>query len=397
MFVEHNEEYRKCIMMKKKKVVFFINSLYGGGAEKVLQTLLKHINYDKFDITLYSVNQGILNASYPSNIQYYYVFNSCKPSASIYEKFLVRLKNKVKLWVYEHFSPKVFYRFFIKGKYDTEVAFIEGYATRIVGGSTNSSSKKIAWVHIDLKQNPWTRVAYQSFEEEREIYKIFSLVCTVSDSVLKVTNELFPNISHLSVVHNPIDEKLILMKSKENFINNQWIQNVYTFISVGRLVHQKGYDLLLPIFKRLIDEGYPVSLNILGTGCDKEQLENFILENRLSSHISLLGYIDNPYSYIAKADIFVVSSRSEGYSTVVSEALILGIPVISTNCAGMNELLGENSEYGMLADNTPEALYTAIKKLLENKQLYSYYKNKAKERGEQFHLSSLMTNIENIL
>mgnify|MGYP005961117883 CR=1 FL=1 len=384
-------------MMKKKKVVFFINGLYGGGAEKVLQTLLQHINYDKFEITLYSVNKGDLNSSYPNNIKYHYVFDSCKPSASIYEKFLVRLKNKVKLWVYEHFSPKTFYRLFIKGKYDTEVAFIEGYATRIVGGSTNPESKKIAWVHIDLEQNHWTKVAYQSLIEEKQTYRVFDLVCAVSKSVLKVTNELFPGIRQLLVVHNPIDERFILGRAQVPFDNIKWIQNSFTFVSVGRLVHQKGYDLLLPIFKRLIDEGYPVSLNILGTGCDKEHLENFILENKLSSHISLLGYIDNPYSYIAKADIFVVSSRSEGYSTVVSEALILGIPVISTNCAGMNELLGENSEYGMLADNTPEALYTAIKELLENKQLYSYYKNKAKERGEQFHLSSLMTNIENIL
>lgn len=381
----------------RKKVLFFADGLYGGGAEKVLQTLLQHLDKDKFEITLYSMKQEALNDLYPQDINYHYVFSLCSESASVWKKLRVRCLNKVKLVVYYHLSPTWFYRLFIKGKYDTEVAFIEGYATRIVSGSTNPQSKKIAWVHIDLEQNHWTRIAFQSLNEEDKVYQKFDLVCAVSKTVSDVTQKLFPNIRQSLVIYNPIDEQQIVKKSMETFHNDKWIQSNITFISVGRLVHQKGYDRLLPIFKRLVNEGYPISLNILGTGTNKEKLEAYIGENNLSEYISLLGYVNNPYPYMVKSDIFVVSSRSEGFSTVVSEALILGMPIVSTFCAGMDELLGSKSEYGILTKNDSKSLYLGIKKILDDRLLYTSYKEKARRRGERFKIKYLMQSIENIL
>lgn len=381
----------------RKKVLFFADGLYGGGAEKVLQTLLQHLDKDKFEITLYSMKQETLNDLYPQDINYHYVFSSCSESASVWKKLCVRCLNKIKLFVYYHLSPTWFYRLFIKGEYDTEVAFIEGYATRIVSGSTNPQSKKIAWVHIDLEQNHWTRIAFQSLNEEDKVYQKFDLVCAVSKTVSDVTQKLFPNIRQSLVIYNPIDEQQIVKKSMETFHNDKWIQSNITFISVGRLVHQKGYDRLLPIFKRLVNEGYPISLNILGTGTNKEKLEAYIGENNLSEYISLLGYVNNPYPYMVKSDIFVVSSRSEGFSTVVSEALILGMPIVSTFCAGMDELLGSKSEYGILTKNDSKSLYLGIKKILDDRLLYTSYREKARRRGERFKIKYLMQSIENIL
>ncbi len=381
----------------RKKVLFFADGLYGGGAEKVLQTLLQHLDKDKFEITLYSMKQEALNDLYPQDINYHYVFSSCSESASVWKKLRVCCLNKIKLFVYYHLSPTWFYRLFIKGEYDTEVAFIEGYATRIVSGSTNPKSKKIAWVHIDLEQNHWTRIAFQSLNEEDKVYQKFDLVCAVSKTVSDVTQKLFPNIRQSLVIYNPIDEQQIVKKSMETFHNDKWIQSNITFISVGRLVHQKGYDRLLPIFKRLVNEGYPISLNILGTGTNKEKLEAYIGENNLSEYISLLGYVNNPYPYMVKSDIFVVSSRSEGFSTVVSEALILGMPIVSTFCAGMDELLGSKSEYGILTKNDSKSLYLGIKKILDDRLLYTSYREKARRRGERFKIKYLMQSIENIL
>lgn len=395
MFVEHNEEYRKCIMMKKKKVVFFINSLYGGGAEKVLQTLLKHINYDKFDITLYSVNQGILNASYPSNIQYYYVFNSCKPSASIYEKFLVRLKNKVKLWVYEHFSPKVFYRFFIKGKYDTEVAFIEGYATRIVGGSTNSESKKIAWVHIDLEQNHWTGIAYRNFEEEKKVYSLLDIVVSVSSSVNEATQRLLGNIKNPMVLYNPIDTDFIHIQSGKTLSIPQK-RNRIRLISVGRYVPQKAFHRLISISARLIKLGYNIELLLLGEGHERPNLENQIQELGLNDYVSLLGFQDNPYPFIKSADLFVCSSLTEGYSTVVTESLILNKPIVTTDCAGMRELLLDG-ECGLITENNEDALFEGIKKVLDSRKLYDIYVANILKTNVRFNVQNLMNRIENII
>lgn len=79
----------------------------------------------------------------------------------------------------------------------------------------------------------------------------------------------------------------------------------------------------------------------MGEGTDREKLEQYIKQHHLETCVRLSGFHTNPYPYLAKADLFVCSSRAEGYSTVITEALILGLPIITTRCAGMQELLGE--------------------------------------------------------
>lgn len=199
----------------KRKIVFFVNSLYGGGAEKVLQTLLRHLDPHKFDITLYSLHKDKLDKNYPSNIAFRYIFGHSK------------WRNYIKILIYNHFSPSLFYRLFVRGKYDTEVAFIEGYSTRIVSGSTNSKSKKIAWVHIDLQNNHWTDIAFHNRKEEDTCYKMFDAVVAVSETARQASLNLFPGIKRAIVLYNPIDSREIILKSKEkdlfdvNCSNNQ--------------------------------------------------------------------------------------------------------------------------------------------------------------------------------
>lgn len=87
-----------------------------------------------------------------------------------------------------------------------------------------------------------------------------------------------------------------------------------------------------------------------------------MIENNLTDTFTFLGYRDNPYKYVKKADLYVCSSRREGFSTAVTEALIVGTPVVSTNCSGAYELLGKNNEYGIVTENNEDALYEGIKK-----------------------------------
>lgn len=187
----------------KRKVVFFINSLYGGGAEKVLQTLLRYLDRQRFEITLYSLHREKLDDNYPSDITFRYIYGHGKWS------------DYLKTFVYQYFSPSLFYRLFVKGKYDTEVAFIEGYSTRIVSGSTNPCSRKIAWVHIDLKNNHWTDVAYHHRKEEQACYRKFDVVVGVSETVRQGALQLFPEIKSSLCLYNPIDSEEIIKKSKE--------------------------------------------------------------------------------------------------------------------------------------------------------------------------------------
>ena len=99
-------------------------------------------------------------------------------------------------------------------------------------------------------------------------------------------------------------------------------------VTVGRLEHQKGYDRLVRIINRLVKDGVPLELWILGVGSQEASLKQYIHEHQLDEYVKLLGFRSNPYKYIVQADLFVSSSRSEGYSTAVTEALILACQLL---------------------------------------------------------------------
>ncbi len=125
-------------------------------------------------------------------------------------------------------------------------------------------------------------------------------------------------------------------------------------------------------------------------------LNNYIEENNLNEDITLLGYQENPYSYVHKADLFVCSSYNEGFSTAVTESLVVGTPVVTTLCSGMEELLGTNNEFGLITKNTEDALYEGMVKLINSPKLLEYYRNKAVERGQEFSLENTIKATENL-
>ena len=100
---------------------------------------------------------------------------------------------------------------------------------------------------------------------------------------------------------------------------------------------------------------------------------------------------------MAAADLYVCSSRREGFSTAVTEALIVGTPVVSTDCSGARELLGDNDEYGLVVENSEEGVYQGMKRMLSNPPLLAHYKEKAKERGAFFHKEKTVRAVEDML
>lgn len=378
----------------KKSVLFVTNNMTGGGAEKILHTIICNIDTNKFDVTVCSLHEQNSLAEWPNNIKYRYIFRH--KAKSTIGRFINYVTNKFKLIIYEYFSPQVFYRLFVNGKYDTEIAFIEGYATRIVGGSTNPKSKKLAWLHIDMYNNHWSRIAFHSDKEEISTYKKFEKIFGVSRNVADSISKLYPEIENTEVIYNPINESDIREKSQEYNVVRNLLEKKFRFISVGRLVEQKGYDRLIPVISDLRSLGFNVELLIVGVGSEQDTLEALIRDYNLKDYVELVGYKKNPYPYFVSSDAFVCSSRSEGYSTVISEALILGLPVVSTNCAGTKELLGINSEYGIITDNSSESLRDGMIRMMES-GVCAKYKELSKRRGAMFSLHELMSSIEKCL
>lgn len=376
----------------RKNILFLIESLSGGGAEKVLVTLVNNLDRSKFDITLCCVvNTGKYVSALNSDVHYTYIIpdiSSLKGIKRWYYSFLYHL-------VYQWLPLKWVYKLFVPQNKDVEVAFVEGFATKLLSYSTNRKSKKIAWVHTDLEKNHWTESIYKDIEEEQMCYQQYNQIITVSDTALSAFKRIFKEVRiPIQTLYNPIDSNEILSKGKEKIscIKTSKIR----LVSVGRFVHQKAYDRLLRIVNLLIQQNYPIELWIIGEGEERGSLENYIRDNGLEKVVTLWGFQTNPYAYLKYCDLFVCSSVSEGYSTAVTEALILGLPVITTDCSGMGELL-DNGKYGIITENSEDALYQGLKNILEHSELLDYYRHQAQDRGKDFSLLNLLSPIEKIL
>ena len=374
----------------KRSVLFVIESLAGGGAEKVLSVLVKYFNYEKYEVTVCPiVDTGV----YCEEVKKY--VNHYTPIISFHGNLLSQLWNRVKYkLIYSILPVRWVYKFFIPQGNDVEIAFCEGFLTRLLSHA-DLKSKKIAWIHTDLIDNPWPVElgVYKNIEEEKIAYSSYDKIVCVSQTAKESFCKLYGNKERTITIYNPIDVDDIRQKAGEKINrNNQTIH----LISVGRLVPQKGYDRLLNAVKRLHEEGYSFKLTILGEGTERNLLEEFISSNDMHSYVSLPGFVDNPYHEIAVSDIFVCSSRAEGFSLVIAEAMVLGIPVISTYCSGPNELL-EEGQCGMLVENSENGIYQGLKIVLQHKEQLSDCIEAAREKIYGLSPTVIYNQIETLL
>ena len=388
-----------------KKILFVVHTLQVGGAEKVLLNILKNINKSKYDITVLAiVNDGIYvqDVKNIKGIKYKYVFNSLFKKArenknSKKHNLAKRMMNKiwkVYLWLLKYF-PSIMYRIFVREKYDVEIAFLEGKVAKFVSHSKNKKSKKIAWIHTDINNKPSCSI-FRNLEEEIKCYKKFYKIICVSDEVKNRFSNKTGITENIYVQLNPIDSENILKKQDEKIteeLNNKGL----IVCSVGRLVKEKGYDRLLEVHNRLIKESIEHTLWIIGDGVKKDELEKYIEENNLKDTVNLVGYQKNPYKYIKKSDIFVCSSRVEGLSSVLLEAAIIGKPIVTTDCPGAKEILGDDGQSALIVENSTEGLYLGMKTILEDIELMRKFQVNIKKRSKLFNLQEAIKQIEKII
>ena len=374
-----------------KKVLLMVDNLDQGGVSKVLFDLLDNVDKKKYDITVMALyNNGIYKDKIKSYGKYIYCFNPPDEEDNSIKSKLYR-----KYWGGMLKLPERFiYKWFVKEKYDIEIAFMHGWSTKFISGSNNKNSKKIAWVHVDLVT--WNRVdgVFKNLDHHKKAYSKFHEVICVS-KIVKHGVEKKYGVKNAKVIYNPINREKILKLSNEK-IDDIKSTNKFKLISVGRLAEQKGYDRLLRVFKRLNDQGLDLQLSIIGSGEKYNELNDYIEKNNLSDKVFLLGYRENPYKYVKNSDLFVCSSISEGFSLVIGEAMAVGVPVISVACPGPNEVIGFG-EYGMLVNNDEISLFDGIKKLVTNKEIYDEYIDKAIERGRMFSVRKFICDLESIL
>lgn len=364
-----------------KRILFFIPSLAGRGAEKVLINLVNNLNKKKYDVTVQTLfDRGRNKEQLDSNIHYKYVF---------------KRSFRGNVYFFKLFSTKLLYKLMIKEKYDIIVSFLQSPTTRIISGCDDKSTKLVNWIHNETKNiKDFTKV-YRNKKEFEKCLKKYDLTVFVSNTAKESFEEKF-NINLTSCVkYNVVNEVYIKEKANEEITDINFENNKTNLITVGGLVYQKGYDRLLKIMKKIVSKNKDVHLYILGEGEQKEHLNKILNENLLENYVTLMGYKENPYKYVKRADLFVCSSYYEGYSTAVTEALILETPVITTLCSGMEELL-EYGKYGIITDNNDESLYMALNKIIEDKDKLGKLKSLAIERSKYFDMKKRLNEIEKI-
>lgn len=354
-----------------KKILFVIHDLHHGGAEKVLVNLVNNMDRKKFDITVMALFGGGVNEQ----------FLKKDIKLIVCHKRAVRGNSKIM----KLFSPQFLFSYYIKDKYDLIVSYLEGPSARIVSGCSEKNTKLISWIHVEQHDRNTACNAFRNYEEALECYRRFDCTVCVSEYVKKDFQNIFPLEKPVYVLYNTNETDQIREMAKEPVKDIVFKDDEIKLVGVGKLMPNKGFDKLARIHARFIKEGYKVHTYILGEGPERNKIEKIVDENGCGNTFTLLGYKTNPYKYVAKCDIFVCASMAEGFSTAATEALILGIPVVTTRVSGMEEMLGKNNEFGVVVDGTDEGkLYEGLKIVTGSSEIREEYKDKAIERGKMF-------------
>lgn len=388
-----------------KKVLFVANTLQMGGAERILLNLVRNLDKSKYDITVLAlVDYGVLVDDFKSieGVKYIGGFKGIFRKTKLNEKSpFYKIENKMMVNKLKKYTKRIkrdadkLYRIFVKDKYDIEIAFLEGRVSKFVSCSTNPESKKIAWIHTDITRYNMLE-NFIDERDERDCYKKFDkIVCVSNDVKEKVIQETGIE-KKLYVRTNPIDSNNILKLAKEK-LDFDRKDGELIICAVGRLEPVKGLDRLLEVHKKLIEEGIKHQLWIVGDGKERENLMNYIKTNYLEETAKLFGYQKNPYKYIKNSDIYVCTSLVEGLSSAVIEALILEKIIVTTDCPGMLEILGQNKENGMIVDNNIDSIYEGLKNILTDEKIRKRYQENVKIGSKRFNIENTIKEIEDVL
>lgn len=366
-----------------KRILFLIHDLGPGGAEKVLVNLVNNMDPQQFDITVMALFGGGVNEQFlKPHIRYISCFRHMIRGNSHLMKLL---------------SPRQLHNWLIKDHYDIEVSYLEGPSARIISGCPHSDTKLISWIHVEQHTQQRAAQSFRSYVESVQCYEKFHQTVCVSEYVKQDFLSLYPELQNVCVMYNTNETAQILEQSEEAVEPGIFRDGEIRLCGVGKLMPIKGFDRLARIHKRLRDEGFPVHTYILGEGSERKNLEDYIKGNGLEETVTLLGYQTNPYKYVARCDLFLCASTAEGFSTAATEALILGVPVCTVEVSGMKEMLGENNEYGIVTENSEEALYAGIKTLLDDPERLAHYKKQAILRGRDFSTEKTVAAVEKML
>lgn len=374
-----------------KKILFILPSLTIGGLERVQVSIANALVRRGHDVTVMVLNPKLeLANELDSRVKL--IHKPYKPHRIMKKIPYIRHKYYDDGMWETRASAKKLYKYYVgKEKYDVEIGFFRGLSVKIVSGSTNKDSVKLAWVHNDFQTCKGISNNFKSLQDAKKAYVKFDKVICVSKQAQNSFVEVIGCAEKTITIYNLLPAEEILEKAAEPL---ELHKQKTTICSVGRLVEQKSYDRLLNAVERLNADGLDFDLWLIGDGGERESLQKTANGKELKN-VHFLGQQSNPYKYMKQADLYVCSSLYEGFNLTVAEAMILGVPVLSTECTGPCEIL-DNGKFGMIVKNNEEGLYQGLKTLLTDKDKLANYQEKVKQRQDFFDENRICNEIEGL-
>lgn len=388
----------------KKKVLFVIESLTCAGAEKSLVTLLNLIDFEKYDVDLQLFSYGgEFEQLLPKEVNLLPKLSYFERAEESIKSMLLRKKNceekqmlygRVKYSVAirrrKYSNPEKAVLFwkntkqcfqYIEKEYDVAIAYAQCVPTFYVVDCINAK-RKYAWVNAVYRPE-------KNFREfNLEYYKKVDKIVSVSDDTYKIFTEHFAEVSEKACIIYDINdskfiEKMANLKSQAPYEMNFSGAKILT---VGRLASQKGYDIAIEAAKILKERNISYRWYILGRGPLEMQLKDQVKREQLEENFVFLGTRSNPYPYFRLADIYVQTSRFEGFGLAIAEARLLNVPVVTTRFSAVYAQMIDKSN-GIVVDINGEAVADGIQLLLEDHSMYEhiqeFQKNEKKGNAEE--------------
>ncbi|MRH42703.1 glycosyltransferase [Aquibacillus halophilus] len=368
----------------KQQILFVIDSLDCAGAEKSLVTLLSLLDYSHYDVDLMLfAHGGELEELVPTEVT---ILKPLEYTTFAEIPLYEAVKLSIKELDYRMLASRLQYSTLIrKGKntnpqkarlfwqcvskviennpksYDTAISYAQGVPTFYVADKVKAK-KKFAWINVSY------RLDQKEKSFQKKFYNKFNQLVAVSKSTKDILMETFPEygeqIKIIYDINNPhvISNMAKIGNSYEDFFDGIRI------LTIGRLAYQKGYEVALDACKSLKEKGLKFKWYVLGKGPLQKEIEDYIKLNGLTEHFILLGVKANPYPYIKNADIYVQTSRFEGFGLAIAEARMLNVPVITTRFdAVYNQMIDEKN--GLVVDREAEAVCNGIIRLVNDVKL----------------------------
>ncbi len=369
----------------KKKLLFVIDSLPCAGAEKSLITLLSQLDYEQYEVDLQLFAYGwTLDELVPKEVNFLPPLSYTNYSKQSLKQMILNCRN---LTQFKMIVARLRYSLFIrKGHltnaqmarlywqsigsvieknekvYDVAISYAQGTPTFYVADKTRAA-KKYAWVNVSYTLGEEDRLFQEKY------YQAYERIVAVSESAEEIFLESFPMFKdRMTIIYDINDYQMIKRMSE---LEPEFKLDVphLKLLTIGRLDHQKGYDIALEAARLLKERGILFTWYVLGKGGLYDEIKQTIQKYGLEKEFILLGITANPYPMIKQCDIYVQTSKFEGYGLAIAEARMLNKPVVTTKFdAVFNQMVHEKN--GLVTTMDGVGVADGIERLLKEPDLY---------------------------